>query len=71
MMHGKEKHLTCPGQNFKVIQYVDDTLMIMLSYIRQLLQLKGILNCFSVSAGLHVNYHKSTVVPNKYKRGSC
>jgi hypothetical protein len=50
-------------QDFPIIQYVDDTLLIMEAYPRQLLALKALLNTFASSTGLKVNYDKSSMVP--------
>jgi hypothetical protein len=50
--------------NFPIIQYADDTLIIMEGdVIRQLVFLKCILQSFSDSIGLKVNYNKSFLVP--------
>jgi hypothetical protein len=51
------------GQKFPIVQYADDTLMIMPADNNQLIHLKNILQIFSASTGLHVNYHKTTLVP--------
>jgi hypothetical protein len=51
------------GQKFPIIQYADDTLMIMPADLHQIMALKEILFTFSASTGLHVNYHKTTLVP--------
>jgi hypothetical protein len=49
--------------DFPIIQYADDTLLIMEAYPQQLLALKIILNMFADSAGLKVNYSKSSMLP--------
>jgi len=46
-----------------VIQYADDTLIIMQASATQLLALKGLLQSFGTSTGLRVNYSKSMIVP--------
>jgi hypothetical protein len=51
------------GQNYPIIQYADDTLLIMPADQTQLLCLKDLLGTFSASTGLHVNYHKTTLGP--------
>jgi hypothetical protein len=51
------------GKKYPIGQYADDTLMIMPADIVQLVHLKEILQIFSASTGLHVNYHKTTLVP--------
>jgi hypothetical protein len=64
----RKGHINLPtgfdyGQQFPIIQYADDTLMIMLADVNQLSHLKGILEQFSTSTGLKVNFHKTTLVP--------
>jgi hypothetical protein len=51
------------GQKYPILQYVDDTLLIMPADAAQLNSLKIILTLFSTSTGLQVNYHKTTLVP--------
>jgi hypothetical protein len=51
------------GQKYPIVQYADDTLMIMPADNQQLIYLKEVLQIFSQSAGLHVNFHKTTLVP--------
>jgi len=50
-------------QDFLVLQYVDDTLIFMQGCARQLFFLKVLLNSFTESTGLKVNFTKSMVVP--------
>lgn len=47
-----------PG-DFPIVQYIDDTLIIMQGDARQLMVLKSLLRTFADSIGLHVNYAKS------------
>jgi hypothetical protein len=49
--------------DFPVIQYADDTLIIMEACSRQLWALKALLHSFGESTGLKVNYSKSFIVP--------
>jgi hypothetical protein len=51
------------GQDFPIVQYADDTLLIMEACPKQLFFLKGILNTFATSTGLRVNYSKSSIYP--------
>lgn len=51
------------GQDFSIVQYADDTLLIMKACPRQLLALKALLNTFATSTGLKVNHAKSIIVP--------
>lgn len=46
-----------------MIQYADDTLLIMEACSRQLWTLKALLHTFGESTGLKVNYSKSIIVP--------
>jgi hypothetical protein len=48
---------------FPIIQYVDDTIVIMQGVESQLLLLIKILHKIYLSSGLKVNYHKSCLVP--------
>ena len=45
------------------MQYADDTLIILHADKNQILALKDMLQVFSTSTGLVVNYHKSSMVP--------
>ncbi|WVZ76610.1 hypothetical protein U9M48_024573 [Paspalum notatum var. saurae] len=49
--------------DFPVIQYADDTLLILEADARQLFCLKALLHSFTVSSGLKVNYSKSSMIP--------
>jgi hypothetical protein len=51
------------GQKYPILQYADDTLLIMPADAVQLNRLKDILRLFSASTGLQVNFHKTTIVP--------
>jgi hypothetical protein len=50
-------------KDFPVIQYADDTLIIAEGDPKQLFFLKSLLNTFSMSTGLKVNFNKSMIVP--------
>jgi hypothetical protein len=52
-----------PCPDFPVIQYADDTLIVMKADASQLLCLKAILQTFASSTGLRVNYQKSSMMP--------
>ena len=64
-----------PGTDFPIVQYADDTLLIMQADARQLFCLKAILNSFAASTGLVVNFEKSLLVPinvsNEKNDDSC
>jgi hypothetical protein len=49
--------------DFRIIQYADDTLIIMEGCTKQLVFLKSLLQTFASSSGLKVNYSKSMMVP--------
>jgi hypothetical protein len=49
--------------DFPILQYADDTLLIMEVNSQQLMVLKSILNTFADSTGLKVNYAKSSMYP--------
>jgi hypothetical protein len=58
LLHPLVDDLPCP-----VIQYADDTLLILRAGRSQVRRLKTILDLFSPATGLHINFHKSTFVP--------
>jgi hypothetical protein len=51
------------GQDFPIIQYADDTLIIMPADAKQLFTVKCLLRTFANSTGLKVNFNKSYTVP--------
>jgi hypothetical protein len=51
------------GQDFPIVQYADDTLLILEACPRQLFFLRAVLNSFATSMGLKVNYLKSSMYP--------
>ena len=55
--------ITRSCQEFPIIQYADDTLLIMPAEERQLSHIKSLLHFFTEYTGLKVNYHKSFLVP--------
>jgi hypothetical protein len=48
---------------FPIVQYADDTIMILKASQRELHCLKALLQTFSASTGLKINYNKSCLVP--------
>jgi hypothetical protein len=48
--------------DFPIIQYADDTLLILPADLDQVIYLKELLKVYSQSTGLHINYHKSSMV---------
>jgi hypothetical protein len=51
------------GQAYPIVQYADDTLIIMPVEAKQLFLLKGLHHTFACSIGLKVNFSKSFLVP--------
>jgi hypothetical protein len=60
---GKSKHLLVLDQTCLVIQYADDILIIVQSSPHQARFLKKILDAFSSTTGLSINYVQSIFVP--------
>lgn len=58
LSHPLDNNLPCP-----VLQYADDTLIILPAVADQLNHLKLLLNQFSEATGLSINFHKSTFAP--------
>jgi len=52
-----------PNADFLVLQYVDDTLIILEGWPRQVHFLKLVINTFSKATGLKVNFQKSMMLP--------
>lgn len=46
-----------------VLQYADDTLIVMRAEVGVVRRLKGILDDFVAATGLVINFNKSTIVP--------
>jgi hypothetical protein len=53
--------MACP--DFPVIQYADDTLVVLKANARELMFLKALLQTYASSTGLKVNYRKSCMMP--------
>jgi retron-type reverse transcriptase len=49
--------------DFPIVQYADDTLLIIPAALAQIVALKDVLHNFTLSTGLKINYHKSSMVP--------
>lgn len=49
--------------DFPIIQYADDTILILPAVEEQLIALKDMLNVFHASTGLKVNFSKSSMIP--------
>ena len=46
-----------------MLQYADDTLILLKGIVQQAMVLKELLDSFEIFSGLKINYHKSTLVP--------
>jgi retron-type reverse transcriptase len=52
-----------PMSDFPIVQYADDTLMLLQADARQLFFLKALLHSFYTSTGLQINFRKSHMYP--------
>ena len=50
-------------ENYPVIQYADDTIIVMPACQEQGIRMKQILTDYAASIGLKINFHKSTMIP--------
>lgn len=55
-------HPICAGEPCAVLQYADDTLIVLKGDLQGIRTLKVLLDQFASMTGLHINYAKSTVV---------
>jgi hypothetical protein len=55
--------LPIPGTDFTIVQYANDTLLILQACPTTLLVLKKLLQTFAAATGVHVNYAKSCLMP--------
>ncbi|XP_071680306.1 uncharacterized protein [Lolium perenne] len=62
-MDGALQHPLVDGLPCPVLQYADDTLIILRAEEGAVHRLRGILDSFSCATGLVINFHKSMVVP--------
>ena len=54
----------CRGQiDYPVLQYADDTLIVLPAWIQQATLIKQLLSDYASSIGLNINFHKSTLIP--------
>ena len=60
---GSVKHPLDPRQPCPILQYADDTLLLLRGDLAEVQQLKLLLDQFALATGLHINFHKSTAVP--------
>lgn len=59
------------GSHYPIVQYVDDTLIIMPVDALQLFYLKGLLRSFVDSTRLKVNFNRSFIVPINITNEKC
>jgi len=59
---GSISHPLAPGRSCPIIQYADDTLLLIPAELGAVQTLKSLLDQFSAATGLKINYHKSTLV---------
>ena len=57
------KHPVVDGEPPIVLQYTDDTLIIIRASVKAAARLRHILDDFAAATGLGINYGKSTLVP--------
>jgi hypothetical protein len=55
--------LNIPNTDFPIVQYADDTLLILQACPIQLIASKEVLETFAQATGLRVNYSKSCLIP--------
>ena len=60
-IHPPIRFNSCP--DFPMVQYADDTLIVLPAYSEQLSQLKNLIDQFALAYGLKVNYQKSNLIP--------
>jgi len=69
----QNRHLTMPiphaNNDFPVVQYADDTILILKADLTEVQHLKTLLDIFAESTGLKVNYHKSSIIPINVQDG--
>lgn len=61
--NGSVRHPLLENEPCPVLQYADDTLLLLRADPQDVMQLKEILDMFSTATGLTINYSKSTLVP--------
>jgi hypothetical protein len=51
------------SEDFPVVQYADDTIIILPADSQQLMNLHSILQAYAQCTGLKINFHKSQLIP--------
>ena len=62
--NGAFQHHICPTMSCPVLQYADDTLIILKADESQLVALKNTLQIFSSATGFHINFEKKYLPPH-------
>lgn len=57
------RHPLSPADPCPMLQYADDTLIVMEATVRDIDRLRVLLDSFALATDLKINYQKSTVVP--------
>jgi len=57
------RHPAVDGAPCAVLQYADDTLLVLRGELEGVKRLKQVLDTFSQATGLCINFHKSVMVP--------
>jgi len=60
---GTVRHPLDPSQTCPILQYADDTLLLLRGDLADVSKVKHILDQFALATGLRINFHKSTAVP--------
>ena len=68
---GSISHPLAPGRSCPIIQYADDTLLLIPAELGAVQTLKSLLDQFSAATGLKINYHKRTLVPMRSSEAEC
>jgi hypothetical protein len=61
--NGNIRHPAADGLPCPVLQYADDTLLLIKADVADVHALKGVLDLFSSLTGLKINFNKSIIVP--------
>lgn len=60
---GELEHPLVPNLPYPVLQYADDTLILIKGNVSSVRLFRSILDDFSLATGLSINFHKSTFIP--------
>ncbi|CAD6337433.1 unnamed protein product [Miscanthus lutarioriparius] len=68
---GSISHPLAPERSCPILQYADDTLLLIPAELGAVQTLESLLDQFSAATGLKINYHKSTLVPMHSSEAAC